>query len=160
MDRELNKKWNRDNAQVNIERYCAYQERCHSEVRNKLLSHGIYGDLLEELIGHLIENNYLNEERFALQYAGGKFRIKKWGKEKIKQALKAKGVSAYSIREALTSISDDDVFDAIRYWIEKKGGGKQNLDWQEKREISIYIQSKGFNWQDIEAVWKETENKD
>ena len=71
MDRELNKKWNRDNAQVNIERYCAYQERCHSEVRNKLLSHGIYGDLLEELIGHLIENNYLNEERFALQYAGG-----------------------------------------------------------------------------------------
>lgn len=159
MERAEKKKWNRDNAKTNIERYCAYQERCHDEVRSKLLSHGIYGDFLEELISHLVEGNFLNEERFAIQYAGGKFRIKRWGKEKIKQALKVKGVSSYSIREALQTIPEEDYKQAIRYWIDKRGGGKVRLDWQEKREISLYVQSKGFAWNDIEEVWNLIEDK-
>ncbi|MBK8622320.1 MAG: RecX family transcriptional regulator [Saprospiraceae bacterium] len=138
------KKWNRDNAAINIERYCAYQERCHDEVRTKLLSHGIYGDFLEELISDLIQNNFLNEERFAVMYAGGKFRIKRWGRIKIQQALKQKGVSSYSVRVALENIKDEDYAEAIRYWIQKRGNGKTDFDYEEKNDMVRYILSKGF----------------
>jgi regulatory protein len=65
-----------------LRHYCAYQERCHEEVRTKLLSLKIYGSDLEEIINKLIEDDFLNEERFAKAYAGGKFRIKKWGRER------------------------------------------------------------------------------
>ncbi|MFZ1706159.1 MAG: regulatory protein RecX [Saprospiraceae bacterium] len=138
------KKWNKDNAKTNIEAYCAYQERCHSEVRSKLLNHGIYGDFLEELISSLIENNFLNEERFALLYAGGKFRIKRWGTIKIKQVLKLKGVSNYSIQQALSSFEDTDYLDAIQYWVDKRGGGKIKRTYPEKMDLVRFIQSKGF----------------
>lgn len=148
------KKWTKDNAKQNIQRFCAYQERCHSEVRTKLLSHGIYGDFLEELLSQLIEDNFLNEERFAIQYAGGKFRMKKWGKEKIKQALKTKGVSSYSIQEALNSIQEDEYVKAIHFWILKKGGDLVKAEWKEKNAITMYIVSKGFHFEDIEKVWK------
>src|SRR4051812_48736893 len=88
--------------------YCAYQERCHSEVRDKLYSFKLYKNEVEQLLTQLIEEDYLNEERFAIAYAGGHFRIKNWGKEKIKYALKQKRVSDYCIRKALASISNTD----------------------------------------------------
>ena len=71
-----------------IKQYCAYQERCHAEVRDKLYSFGLNKIEVEEIISELITENYLNEERFAIHYAGGKFRMKQWGKNKIKQSLK------------------------------------------------------------------------
>lgn len=154
MERNQHKKWTSDNARVNIERYCAYQERCHDEVRSKLLSHGIYGDLLEELISHLIEQNYLNEERFALQYAGGKFRVKKWGRIKIRQALKAKGVSAYSIKEALAAIDEGDYLEAVQYWIEKRGGYHKDISYTETMELIRFVMSKGFEGEIIDKVIK------
>ena len=67
----------KDDALKKLQRYCVYQERCHQEVRQKLLDLGIYGDDLEDIIVELIEDNFLNELRFAQMYAGGKFRIKK-----------------------------------------------------------------------------------
>src|SRR5690349_1598270 len=88
--------------------YCAYQERCHMEVRDKLYSFGLYRNQVEQLLTQLIEENYINEERFAIAYAGGKFRMKQWGKEKIKYALKQKRVSDYCIRKALAAISNSD----------------------------------------------------
>ena len=87
-----------------IKPYCAYQERCHREVKEKLYGYGLYGHDVEQIISRLIEENYLNEERFAVAYAGGHSRIKKWGKIKITQALRQKGVSAYCIKKALQSI--------------------------------------------------------
>jgi regulatory protein len=154
MERIQAKKWTKDNAKVNIERYCAYQERCHDEVRTKLLSHGIYGDFLEELMSQLIEQNYLNEERFALQYAGGKFRVKKWGKVKIRQALKAKGVSAYSIKEALAVIDDAAYEEAVTYWIEKRGGYHKDISYTETMELIRFLLSKGFESDIIDKVLK------
>ena len=74
--------WSRDEALLNIQKYCALQERCHQEVRFKLIEHSIYGDILEELIADLITNDFLNEERFAKTYARGKFRMKNWGRNK------------------------------------------------------------------------------
>lgn len=88
--------------------YCAYRERCHSEVREKLYSLRLHKNEVEQLLTQLIEEKFLNEERFAIAYAGGKFRIKNWGKEKIRYALKQKQVSAYCIRKALNSIGNSD----------------------------------------------------
>lgn len=139
------KKWTRETALSQIQRFCAYQERCHEEVRQKLLLHGIYGDFLEELMASLIENNFLNEERFAIQYAGGKFRIKKWGKTKIKVALKQKNVSDYCIRESLKQISDEEYLEAIQYWVYKK-----SYEWNDmglttkKHQIYTFLIQKGF----------------
>ena len=87
-----------------LKKYCAYQERCHQEVLEKLYSYGVFRDDAQEIISQLIEENYLNEERFALHYASGKFRIKQWGKVKIKYQLKQKNVSEYCIKKALLSI--------------------------------------------------------
>ena len=83
-----------------IKQYCAYQERCHAEVKDKLYSFGLHRKDVDEIIVLLIGENYLNEERFAIHYAGGKFRINHWGKNKIKQALKQKRVSDYCIKKA------------------------------------------------------------
>jgi len=88
--------------------YCGYQERCHSEVKEKLYALGLYKQQVEECLSQLIEENYLNEERFAQQFAGGKFRMKQWGKVKITYELKQKQVSEYCIKKALKEIDEDD----------------------------------------------------
>lgn len=92
-----------------IQLWCAYQERCQQEVRDKLYDYGLRTEDVENLIAQLISENYLNEERFARAYAGGKFRIKKWGRIKIRIGLKAKRVSDYCIRKAMEEI-DDQVY--------------------------------------------------
>ena len=86
--------------------YCAYQERCHSEVRDKLYGFGLNQQEVEQIISTLIEENCLNEERFAIMYAGGHFRTKHWGRVKIKYELKKKMVSPYCIKKALAAIDD------------------------------------------------------
>jgi regulatory protein len=86
--------------------YCAYQERCHSEVKNKLYAMGLRKADVESALSDLIEQNYLNEERFAIQFAGGKFRMKHWGKSKIQYELRQKQVSEYCIRKALNEIDE------------------------------------------------------
>lgn len=94
-----------------IKSFCAYQERSHREVRSKLLEMEVYGADLEQAMVALIEENYLNEERFARALAGGKFRMKQWGRLKIRQALKQHQVSEYCIRKGMEEI-DDDVYEA------------------------------------------------
>src|SRR5580765_5312431 len=91
-----------------IKHYCTYQERCHAEVRDKLYSFGLHKNEVDQLLTQLIEENFLNEERFSIAYAGGKFRMKQWGKEKIKYALQQKQVSDHCIRKALASINNTD----------------------------------------------------
>lgn len=81
--------------------WCAYQERYHQELRDKLYSWKTPESFIEPIISQLIADNFLNEERFAITYAGGKFRIKKWGRLKIKMALKRKGISDYSIQKRI-----------------------------------------------------------
>jgi regulatory protein len=147
------KKWTRETALSQIQRFCAYQERCHEEVRQKLLQHGIYGDFLEELIVSLIENNFLNEERFAIQYAGGKFRIKKWGKNKIKAALKQKNNSDYCIRESLKQISNEEYLETISYWVQKKSNELHGTAQSAKKyHVYAYLVQKGFEPELINQV--------
>lgn len=148
------KYWNQDEAYNNIKRYCAYQERCHSEVRSKLVIHGIYGDLLEELIVKLIEDNFLNEERFAVQFAGGKFRIKGWGRLKIRMELKKKQVSDYCIKTALDNIDDNAYTHTIRSLIEKKLPTTNAATKLETRKIIIeYLMGRGFEYEVVCSVY-------
>ncbi len=124
---------------------CAYQERCQQEIRDKLYEWGLYSDAVESIIADLIINNFLNEERFAKSYAGGKFRIKKWGKIKIKIELKKRKISEYCIKKAMEEIPDKDYITTIKQLIAKKSkeikGGKLQI---RNYKIAQYIASKGF----------------
>lgn len=100
--------------------YCAYQERCHSEVKDKLFSFGLNKTEVDEMLSTLIEENYLNEERFATMYVGGHFRIKNWGRVKIKYELKKKMVSPYCIKKALETIDDADYMKTLEKLAEQK----------------------------------------
>lgn len=111
---------NKEEAIVKLQRYCTYQDRCHEEVRSKLLSIKIYGDWLEEVMSELIEQGYLNDERFAKNYARGKFRIKGWGKVRIIRELKLRKISDYCIKKAMIEVDEEGGYeDTLRTHLEK-----------------------------------------
>lgn len=125
--------------------YCAYQERCQQEVRNKLNEWGLYGDEAEEVIAALISENFLNEERFALAYVSGKFRLKKWGRVKLKLELKSRKISDYCIKKALAQIDSEEYEKTILELIEKKNKDiKDKVPYMRKHKMLKYIVSKGF----------------
>ncbi|MEO8567660.1 MAG: regulatory protein RecX [Ginsengibacter sp.] len=129
-----------------IKQYCAYQERCHAEVRDKLYSYGLYKKELEPIISLLITENYLNEERFAIMYAGGKFRMNQWGKIKIKQALKGKQVSDYCIKKALKEIDEmhyQKTFQKLAEQKLKTIKSEKNI-FVKKRKLQDYLLQKGY----------------
>ena len=129
-----------------IKQYCAYQERCHSEVRDKLYSFGLHQDEVEEIIYTLITENYLNEERFAILYAGSKFRMKQWGKSKIKQSLKLKQISDYCIKKALKEIDEADYKKTFQKLADQKLKtlkGERNI-FIKKRKLQDFLLQKGF----------------
>lgn len=138
-----------------IKQYCAYQERCHAEVRDKLYSFGLRKTEVEEIISELITENYLNEERFAIHFAGGKFRMKQWGKIKIKQALKAKQVSDYCIRKALKEIDSKEYQKTFQKLAEQKLKtlkSERNI-FIKKRKMQDFLLQKGFEMEMIrEAI--------
>ena len=103
-----------------LKHYCAYQERSHQEVREKAYAYGLSSKEVEEVISALIQEDYLNGERFAVAFAGGKFRMKAWGRVKIKYELKQKRVSEYCIRKALQSIDEEAYQKVLEELAEKK----------------------------------------
>src|ERR1700742_4248902 len=109
MDGEKKRKvYTAHEALVKAEAWCAYQERCQQEVRDKLYSWGLHNAEVEPVIAELISKNFLNEERFAKAFAGGKFRIKKWGRVNIRLELKRRKLSEYCIKKGLAEIDEDD----------------------------------------------------
>ena len=136
--------------------YCAYQERSQQEVRNKIYEWGLKNEAVEDIIVKLITENFLNEERFAIAYAGGKFRIKQWGKIKIKQGLKLKSVSEYCIKKGLSTISDRDYLKTIREIIEEKSNTiKEKNPLKKNYKIAQYLISRGF---ESNLVWDVLKN--
>ena len=137
-----------------IKHYCAYQERAHAEVKQKLYSYGLYKNEVEQLLSQLIEENYLNEERFAIAFAGGKFRIKQWGKTKIKYELAQKQVSAYCIKKALASISDEDYEKTLAKLAAEKLKslkGETNI-FTKKSKLQNYLLGKGYEFDVVGRV--------
>ncbi|WP_079701484.1 regulatory protein RecX [Daejeonella lutea] len=139
------KVFSREQCKAKAESYCAYQERSQHEVRNKLYEWGLHERDVEEIISELIQSNFLNEERFALAYTLGKFRIKGWGKIKIKQALKLKKVPDKMIAKSLKSIDPDDYAARLKVLIDKKSETLHEKDHYKRRFLlSRYAASKGY----------------
>jgi regulatory protein len=120
-------------ATVKLEYYCSYQERCHQEVVDKLYQLGMKSDEIDQIVVHLLQHNFLNEERFARSFARGKHRIKLWGKIRIVNELKQRHVSAPNIKAALSEISEEqyrETFDQLaeRHWqsLTERKGQKKN----------------------------------
>jgi regulatory protein len=147
-----NKYLSLDEALLKMQQYCAYQERCQDEVRSKLIELGVYGVELENVIADLISENFLNEERFAKAFAGGKFRIKHWGRVKIVQELKLKKISEYCIRKALESeINEADYKATLLEVLNKKSNLLSESDkFKKNQKLALYAMGRGF---EIELIW-------
>jgi len=129
-----------------IKQYCAYQERSHSEIKDKLYGFGLRKNEVEEILATLIEENYCNEERFAEQFAGGKFRMKQWGRIKIRRALQEKRVSEFSIRKALLQIDGDEYEKTIGKLAEAKWKSlsRERNIFMKMAKARDYLLQKGF----------------
>lgn len=135
-------------AKPKIEHFCNYQERCHSEVAEKLYGYGLKTDDVNELLSHLVKIGLLNEERFARAFAGGKFRQKKWGRNKIIRELKARKVSDYCIRKGLQEIDDDDYLEVIRITASKYAATlKDKMPFMRQQKTLRHLVSKGFEYE-------------
>lgn len=137
----------KEEALQKLRHYCTYQERSHYEVKQKLRELGIRTSEQDEIVAALIDEDYLNEERFAIQFAGGKFRMKEWGKKKILYGLKEKRVSEYCIKKALASIDEEDYLKTL----DKLAEGKYELLKEEtpmerKKKTIDYLIQKGFEY--------------
>jgi regulatory protein len=136
----------KERALQKLRHYCAYQERSHQEVKEKLYTLGVWKNDLEAIMAQLIEENYLNEERFAIAFCGGKFRTRQWGKLKIQHALKQKRVSDYCIRKALSEIDSvqyQQTLDklAIKKW---KALGQEKNSFSKAGKLRNYLCAKGY----------------
>lgn len=133
-------------AKIKIEAWCAYQERCFSEVQSKLIQLGCSNEDVERLVAELIKSNFLNEERFARAYCSGKFRIKGWGKVKIRQHLKQKRVSEKCIEYGMQEIDCDAYFERLIALAERKQSDLKNEsnNWTKRAKIMRFLQQKGY----------------
>ena len=132
-------------ATKKLESYCAYQERCHKDVVTKLKYMRMIPEAIDQIVTHLIQENYLNEERFAKGFARGKFRIKKWGRNRIVNELKLRGISKYNIKTALTEINDEDYFKTLDVLAKKRMDAIKETNIQKrKRKLADYLLYRGW----------------
>ncbi|MBS1736556.1 MAG: RecX family transcriptional regulator [Bacteroidetes bacterium] len=147
----MNQSLTPNQALEKIKGYCAYQERCHSDVINKLYSFGLNKNEVAEITAQLVSENYLNEQRFAIMFAGGKFRMKHWGKNKIIYELKQKQVSDYCIKKALTTIDFNEyetTFQKLAAQKLKTLKSEKNI-FIKKKKLQTYLLSKGYESKEI-----------
>jgi regulatory protein len=145
------KKFSVHEAREKIQRYCVYRERSHQEVRNKLFEYGLAPADADGLIAYLITSNFLNEERYAKAFAGGKFRMKNWGRLKIIHALEAQGLTTNCIKSGLKEIDEDDYEKTVRDFLIKKNKeiAEENI-YAQRDKLSKAAILKGY---EPELVW-------
>lgn len=131
--------------------FCAYQERCHKEVIDKLKTWKLTEDEIDFIVGHLLDENYLNEERFAMAFVSGKFRIKHWGKKKIIQKLKEKNISEYCIKKGLLEIDEADYYATLSNVVDKKFHSLKDKNiFTKKKKTAAYAYGRGF---ETDLIW-------
>jgi len=142
-----------EQALQKLRHYCGYQERCHSEVKEKLYSLGVFKKEHDAIIATLIEEDYLNEERFAIAFAGGKFRVKQWGRVKIKYELKQKQVSEYSIKKALQQITEDEYRATLKKLADEKYASLKDEQYLiRKKKTTDYLLQRGFERDSVRGI--------
>lgn len=132
-------------AAKRIRYYCAYAERCHQDVRNRLFQFGLNGTDVDVIIAGLIEEDFLNEERFARQYAGGLFRHKGWGRVKIKVVLRKKGINDYCIKLGLREIDEDAYLNLLQKLARQKWQQvRSSIPGQQWQKTRLFLLQRGF----------------
>jgi len=149
-------------AKVKLEALCAYQERCSFDLERRMIKWSLNQDERDRLIAHLISNNFLNEERFAIAYASGKVNIKKWGIIKIKLKLKEKRVSEYSITKGLDGIDKDIYQSNIEGLISQKVTQLESEEnnYQRKMKVFRYLSSKGYTLDSFKDLYEDIISRD
>lgn len=137
-----------------MEAWCAYQERCQFEVEQKLIGWKFSEEQRSQLIADLISNRFIDEERFACAYVSGKFRIKHWGRNKIRQHLKQKRISDYSVKKGMQEIDPDAYWETLKKLAERKMSEKRSSEseWQAKARVQRYLSAKGYEFDLIADV--------
>lgn len=134
-----------DEATRKLEGYCAYQDRCHKEVISKLREMNMIPQAIDLIVGHLIKENFLNEERFARSFARGKFKIKKWGKNRIVNELKHRDISKYNITMALKEIEPKEYLNTFNALASKRLAEIREKDLQKRRKkLADYLLYRGW----------------
>ena len=137
---------------VKAERFCAYQERSSYEVRQKMKEFDATETEIEKIIASIQEDDFQDDERFARLFTSGKFRIKRWGKNKIKSELRMKKISDPLIKKALDSIDESEYKKTILHLIQKKVKEVKSQEPRAKsQKIAMYLLSKGF---ESDLIWK------
>jgi regulatory protein len=132
-------------ATKKLEHYCAYQERCHKEVVQKLTDMYMIPEAIDVIIVHLIQHNFLNEERFAKTFVRGKFKIKAWGRRRLTFELKQKDVSKVNINQALATISNEEYIEYFSSLAEKKANSiKESNSFKKKKKFIDYFLYRGW----------------
>ena len=146
------KSFSPEEALSKIQRYCSYQERSHNEVRQKLFSFNLKSSEVDEILSQLIVSGFLNEERYAKAFAGGKFRMKKWGRLKIVHALEAQGLSKNCINSGLKEIDADDYEKTLHQILKKKNSelSEKNI-YTLRDKLSKFAIQKGY---EPDLVWR------
>jgi len=149
-----------DEIKRKLEQYCAYQDRCHKEVEQKLREYNLFDEAKEQILLHLMQHDFLNEERFAKSFARGKFRIKKWGKQRIRRELKFREISEYTIKTALKEIDDEDYLQTVYQITEKRNEILHETDYyKRKKKLIDFLQRKGYEFDLIFKVVDEVLSK-
>jgi len=139
-------------ATEKLKKYCAYQERSHKEVVDKLYKLGLYKNEVDQVLIALIQDDFLNEERFAQAFVSGKFRIKRWGRVKIKSHLKQKHISDYCIKKGMQEIDETEYFETLHYWLDRKEREvEEENEFKKKGKIAAFLIQKGF---ESNLVWE------
>ncbi|MBN4058040.1 RecX family transcriptional regulator [Olleya sp. AH-315-K02] len=134
-----------DEAKKKLEYYCAYQERCHKEVIQKLKDMYMIPEAIDVIIVHLLQHNFLNEERFAKTFVSGKFKIKKWGKHRLTSELKRKGIGKVNINQALSEIEKAEYIEVFNDLAEKKVFLiKETNKFKKKKKLVDYLLYRGW----------------
>jgi len=143
-----------------LERYCVYQDRCHKEIETKLREFVLIEEAKNQIILHLMEHDFVNEERFSKSFARGKFNIKKWGKQRIVRELKLRDVSPYNIKTALKEIDEEVYIDTVFEITEKRNRLLKESDiYKRKKKLSDFLMRKGYEFDLIYSTVDEVVKK-
>lgn len=142
-----------EEAKRSLESFCVYQERCHKEVREKLQKMKMIPEAIDEIIYHLIQHNFLNEERFACAFARGKFRIKKYGRLRIQKELNYKEISAYNIKKAMLEIDEVEYLKTLSQLAKKKWNAiAESHPFKKKQKVVSHLVYKGY---ELDLIYEE-----